>query len=182
MDRLARNPLMASMLCQLYAHRPGWLLPQGRTALYTAFLDLLHEHRDAPGPGGLRAQTTAEMTRHGPAVLEAAHHVLDRLPELLEHLAAERHAGNAAPALDIIVTDPAAQTPGSFPLSKWHEFLHTSLRRSGLLTVRSGELAFLHETLLEYLAARHATRTPESRAQAIRQAFHHPRRYRPGVS
>jgi HEAT repeat protein len=121
------------------------------------------------------------MTRHGPAVLEAAHHVLDRLPELLEHLAAERHAGNAAPALDIIVTHPAAQTPGSFPPSKWHEFLHTSLRHSGLLTVRSGELAFLHETLLEYLAARHVTRTPESRAHLIRQAFHHPRRYQPGL-
>ncbi|MDQ0940978.1 hypothetical protein [Streptomyces sp. V1I1] len=40
-----------------------------------------------------------------------------------------------------------------------------SLLRSGLLTVRAGEFVFLHQTLLEYCAARHAS--PHARAQEL---------------
>jgi hypothetical protein len=36
------------------------------------------------------------------------------------------------------------------------------------MTIQAGELVFLHQTLLEYLAARYATRTPQVRDRALR--------------
>ncbi len=43
LDVLARTPLMASMLCQLYAADPTRPLPEGRTSAYKAFVDLIYE-------------------------------------------------------------------------------------------------------------------------------------------
>lgn len=43
--------------------------------------------------------------------------------------------------------------------------------RTGMLTQRAGELEFVHQTLLEYCAARHATRTPQARAEATARLF-----------
>jgi hypothetical protein len=43
------------------------------------------------------------------------------------------------------------------------------------MTTHAGELVFLHQTLLEYLAARHACRSPASRARTLEKAFTHVR-------
>jgi hypothetical protein len=53
-----------------------------------------------------------------------------------------------------------------------------SLHGSGLLTLRAGKAVFLHQTLLEYLAARHATRDEPARAHAYK-ALNRPARYWP---
>ncbi len=157
--QLAQVPLMAAMLSQVYATSPGEELPEGRTALYARFVHLLTEHHNTHGPGGLRAQITTEMSRHAdPDVLPAALRVLGELPTLLGHLAAERQAGNTGPAPDIIAS--AAPPPRHFDPVQWRSFLITVLRRSGLLTLLAGELVFLHQTLQEYLAARHTADAP----------------------
>ncbi|RKN36779.1 NACHT domain-containing protein [Streptomyces hoynatensis] len=164
---LARIPLMASMLCQLHAADPSRPLPQSRGKLYGDFIGLLHRHQDTPGPAGARQE---------------AQHVLNHLHDLIAHLAAERHNGNNEPALDIVKSHPEAQGPPRIPEDQWREFLSTALRRSGLLTVRAGELVFLHQTLQEYLAARHATHDPHTRDKAVHRAFHHPARYLPSYN
>jgi HEAT repeat protein len=171
---LVRSPLMAAMLCQLYARNPQGPLPEGRTALYARFIELVDEYREAPGHGGLRAQTTALMTPHGPIAITAAHRVLSNLSELLKHLAAARYAGDTTPALDLVAAHAKARPPDGMLPNAWRAFLDSCLRRSGLLTSQAADFVFLHQTLLEYLAARDAIRDRRSGRRALRRVLHHP--------
>ncbi|MER7694352.1 HEAT repeat domain-containing protein [Streptomyces sp. NPDC097610] len=72
-----------------------------------------------------------------------------------------------------------AQCPKDVLAEDWCTFLETALRRSGLLTTQADDLVFLHQTLLEHLAARHLMDDPHTGKQALRDVFHHPRRYWP---
>ncbi|MFF5020237.1 helix-turn-helix domain-containing protein [Streptomyces sp. NPDC001165] len=177
MTGLARIPLMISMLCQLHAAAPEQPLPTTRGRIYRAFIALLHKRQYAPGPAGIRAQSCAGLERYGPSARDQVGRTLDHLHRLIAHLAAERHGGNTLPALTIVESHPEAQRPARVPADEWRTFLSTCLRRSGLLTTRAGEHVFIHQTLLEYLAARHATRDPQTRARALHQAFHRPVRF-----
>jgi hypothetical protein len=75
------------------------------------------------------------------------------------------------------VTMSQAETscPRGVPEDEWHAVLKSALQRSGLMTTHAGELVFLHQTLLEYLAARHACRSPAARARALEKVFTHGR-------
>ncbi|MFD0501884.1 NACHT domain-containing protein [Streptomyces chiangmaiensis] len=172
---LARIPLMISMLCQLHAAAPHGSLPASRGEIYRDFIALLHERQHArslaPDPTGLG--------RYGPGALAQAEHTLDHLHDVIAHLAAERHRGRTVSAIQIVEALPQAQRPQRVPVEAWRTFLHASLRGSGLLTDRAGDLVFLHQTLLEYMAARHATRDPETTAHTLRQVFHQPVRCSP---
>ncbi|NRQ39723.1 NACHT domain-containing protein, partial [Nonomuraea sp. NN258] len=174
---LARIPLMISMLCQLHGQAPGRPLPAGRGQIYRDFLSLLHRHQHVPAPGGAAEIDRTGLRRYGPAAVAQAEHVLDHLPDLIVHLAAERHSGNRQPATVIVAAHPEARRPRRVPAFDWHEFLTASLTRSGSLTARAGDLEFLHQTLLEYLAAGHANRDAETAAKSLREAFDRPRRY-----
>ncbi|MGW2137649.1 HEAT repeat domain-containing protein [Streptomyces sp. NPDC001773] len=172
---LARIPLMTSMLCQLHATAPQRALPASRGDIYRDFIALLHERQHArsltPDPTGLG--------RYGPGALAQAEHTLDHLHDVIAHLAAERHRGRTVSAIQIVEALPQAQRPQRVPVEAWRTFLHVSLGGSGLLTDRDGDLVFLHHTLLEYMAARHATRDPETTAHTLRQVFHQPARCSP---
>jgi hypothetical protein len=49
----------------------------------------------------------------------------------------------------------------------WKSFLSDLLRPTGILTQRGDDFDFLHQTLLEYHAARHATHDEQARAQFL---------------
>ena len=51
LEELSRNPLMATMLCQLFAAQADGRLPVGRTRVYSAFVDLLRRRLDDPERG-----------------------------------------------------------------------------------------------------------------------------------
>ncbi|MFE7647486.1 helix-turn-helix domain-containing protein [Streptomyces phaeoluteigriseus] len=177
LDDLARVPLMTSMLCHLYAAAPGQPLPAGRGQIYEAFTALLHQRQYADRPSTASFDTHAGLARYGPGALDRAEYTLDRLPELIARLAAKRHSGSTLPMITLMESQPEAQRPPRVPIESWRAFLHMSLCNSGLVTDRAGELVFLHQTLLEYLAARHATRDARAAARALRQVFHRPARY-----
>ncbi|MDQ0310236.1 transcriptional regulator with XRE-family HTH domain [Kitasatospora herbaricolor] len=174
---LARIPLMASMLCQLHAAAPGRPLPAGRGQIYRDFIRLLHRQQYTPAHARLRVQDRAGVDRYGSAARAQAERTLDHLQDLIALLAAERHRGNTLSAITLLEARPEAQRPPRVPQDEWHAFLITSLCRSGLLTVRAGEIVFLHQTLMEHLAARHATRDHGSRTRTLHQIFHRPRGY-----
>ncbi|MEU9085996.1 helix-turn-helix domain-containing protein [Streptomyces sp. NPDC048357] len=161
---LARTPLMAAMLCQLHVDSPDRELPAGRGQIYRQFTDRLHERQCAAASPDTR-QRHAGLERHGPAVLDRAEHTLERLPELIGLLAAERRRDETVSAVSLLESQPAAQRPATVPPGEWRAFLEASLLRSGLLTVRAGRIVFLHQTLLEYCAARHAS--PQARAAEL---------------
>ena len=168
---LARIPLMASLLCQLHAAAPDQPLPASRGQIYQDFITLLHKRQYA-------APRQLGLERYGSSATDQADRVLDHLPDLIDQLAAERRAGNTRPAVTIVESQPETARPPRVPPDEWQAFLGTCLRQSGLLTVSAGRYNFLHPTLLEYLAARHATRNPQT---PLRDVFRQPRRYMPGI-
>ncbi|WP_329266881.1 trypsin-like peptidase domain-containing protein [Streptomyces sp. NBC_01451] len=175
LEELARTPLMATMLCQLYTVDPDRQLPDSRGRIYQAFVDLLHKRQRA---GGLRARTQAALQAQdqGQAALNAAERTLDHLPELVAYLASAQHDGNKTRAIDLLAAQPEAARPKAVPLDVWETFLEESLRGTGLVTVRDGDAVFLHRTLLEYFAACHATRDRAATARTFR-TLNRPARY-----
>ena len=182
LDSIAGIPLIIAMLCQLYARDPGRPLPGSRGGLYGQFVERLQEHFNDRGPDGLRAHTAAEMARCGPAAADEAALLRANLLDLISYLAAERWRGSTVPALDVIVAHPSARRPAAVRAPEWRSFLDSCLRHSGLLTPMDDDLVFLHQTFLEYLAARHADRLPETLTSALRDATGRTARYRPGAA
>ncbi|GAA2244387.1 serine protease [Streptomyces indiaensis] len=159
----ARTPLMATMLCQLYSTNPKRILPDNRGQIYKDFINLLYKRQRT---AGLRAQTQATLQECGQEALDAAEKTLKELQNLIASLAAERRFGNTTSALDLMASQRDAKRPERVPEAEWTQFLEESLRSSGLLTIREGEVDFLHPTLEEYLAAYHITRNGPAPAQA----------------
>ncbi|MFF2819358.1 helix-turn-helix domain-containing protein, partial [Kitasatospora cineracea] len=166
LTELARTPLMATMLCQLQAAEPHQALPTTRGAVYDRFTHLLHQRQYAPST---RAVLHAELHNYGPGATARVDDVLDHLPELIGHLAAARLAGDTRPALDILHDHPRALRPARVSEEEWDTFLTTALCRSGLITSAGSDLAFLHQTLLEHQAARHAARDEQARTQTLKK-------------
>lgn len=126
------------------------------------------------GDGALFPQAQASLSQYGPEVVEAAMSTLSRLPHLTTYVAAERQDGNTASPLAILLTRPEAACPGwaADGLHQvWETFLLEGLRRSGLFTVRSGELGFAHHTLQEYLAACYIAGDPPASKRAVKDLF-----------
>lgn len=172
---LARIPLMASILCQLHAVAPNQPLPAGRGQIYADFISLLYKRQHAAGASGVREQARVTLQRYGSNALAHTEDVLDRLPEVIARLAAGRYAGDTRATMAVVMVQAETSCPAGVPGDEWHAVLKSALQRSGLMTMHAGELVFLHQTLLEYLAARHACRSPASRARTLEKAFTHVR-------
>ncbi|MFF9776937.1 NACHT domain-containing protein [Streptomyces sp. NPDC013978] len=166
---LARNPLMAAMLCQLHAKHPDRFLPTGRGEIYRRFLDLLTEHRHA---SGIVTRTRASLEAYGKDAIAQADTTLSSLQSLIDLLAARRSEDKDTPAVAFLAAQSEAERPEGVPQPVWERFLGNVLRGSGLLIERADRFEFLHQTLLEYCAVNHATRDAQARAQTLRAVFH----------
>ncbi|MFB7532069.1 NACHT domain-containing protein [Streptomyces sp. NPDC056178] len=152
---LARTPLMATMVCQLFADRPDEPLPASRGAIYRRFADLLQARQYQYTP---EKQAARALETYGRAARKQARKIIADLPRLVRCLAHQRSSGNTDSALRILAWHPNVQRPEAVPRSEWEEFLTSCLRGSGVLTPHAGDFVFLHQTFLEYFAACHATR------------------------
>ncbi|WP_190115126.1 trypsin-like peptidase domain-containing protein [Streptomyces flavofungini] len=153
---LASSPLMATMLCRLYAAGPDGALPSSRGAIYRSYIELLDCGRNPAGLVRVRAQTRAALQGRGDQALRAVERTLDQLPALIAQVADVLHGDNRRSAIDVLAKLPAAEQPSAVPPREWLAFLEAALRGSGLLTAGAGRLEFWHQTLLEFLAAQHA--------------------------
>ncbi|WP_225836668.1 hypothetical protein [Streptomyces sp. NK08204] len=177
LDELARTPLMASMLCQLYAADPSKPLPSGRIGAYQAFIELVYEQNTHKNITRIHEQAIQALKSHHQipkdlqAADHAAQHVRDHLPELIDHLAHEKINGNTTPTLALCAQLLPTPRPAKIKEHLWNAFLGDLLRPTGLLTQHTGDFHFLHKTHLEYHAARHATRTEETRTQLLHTLF-----------
>ncbi|WP_405785935.1 NACHT domain-containing protein [Streptomyces sp. NBC_01367] len=177
LNGLARTPLVAFMLCQLYAADPARPLPDGRAGAYQSFVELVYEQNTHKGIRRTHDEVTRalkdrhQIPRDQRAAEQAAHRVQEDLPQLIDHLAYERINGNTALAVDILASQLNVQRPEKVNPVLWNAFLGDLLRPTGLLAERSGDLDFLHQTLLEYHAARHATRDEQARAALLERLF-----------
>ncbi|MFH8616658.1 NACHT domain-containing protein [Streptomyces sp. NPDC017979] len=142
--RIARTPLMAAMLCQLRVLNPDGPLPLARGELYRQFTNLLID-RSEPEP--YQPMDTESCIR---LIEEIAHGCL----------------GNARlRALPLLAAVPGKSHRHSN--AEWAHRVADQLARTGLLRVngmdqkKPGRFEFRHQTVLEFLAARHAVRTPD---------------------
>lgn len=150
----ARNPLMATMLCQIFANDTSIPLPSGRFQIYESYVELLRGHQFSPTTGGgVLLQIRIALRPYGADTI--AELMLARIHEALPHIALARLSDGAAAALEIVRQRSADLRPAAMSESAWVEFLREVLRRSGLLTERGEDFVFLHQTLTEFLAARH---------------------------
>ncbi|MGW7043246.1 NACHT domain-containing protein [Streptomyces avermitilis] len=170
---LARTPLMAALLCRLYAQMPGERLPQGRTAVYREFVDRVHTyntHKDVIETHQRAIEALARPFQHVPdrdAVTRAASAARDALPDLVGHLAFHLLYARVGTFADALADHPLSRPPVPLSAPDWNRFLREMLSVTGLLTVEDGELAFPHRTFMEYHAARYATLTRGGRAWEV---------------
>ncbi|WP_369223463.1 trypsin-like peptidase domain-containing protein [Streptomyces sp. R39] len=179
LTELARVPLTMSMLCQLRAGAPGDPLPRGRGGIYQDFVELLHDRQYA---AGAVTQARAVMRQYGSDAEAAAERTVQGLPDMLADLAHRllfaQHGDR--PVLDIVRDHPCAERPRAVPERHWRDFLESVVSGTGLLTRRSNDLAFTHQTFVEYFAARHVV-DDEARLRAVfRKTYVRPARYVPG--
>ncbi|MGW9299496.1 helix-turn-helix domain-containing protein [Streptomyces cyaneofuscatus] len=168
---LAHVPLMTAMLCRLHAAAPDQPLPDSRGQTYRQFVTLLRKQQYAAGLPYAPAALCAGLERYGTTASGRAENVLDHLEDLISYVAAQRLAGDTRPALSILAPLPEIQVPARVPEDDWQAFLHNALCRSGLLMPYADDLVFLHQTLLEFLAARHIMRDRKTGTRAIRKMF-----------
>jgi hypothetical protein len=179
LNDLARTPLMATMLCQLYALNPGAPLPRGRSGTYESFIKLLQDRQYAATSGNIYSQVNAALGRYGPSAISAAEQQLKRSEALVMQLATARRDGDSRPAGELLFAWTADDRPSHLPEELWRAFLEELMRRSSLLTERYDDFAFIHQTVGEFLAARQAIANPQARAAALHQVLGRWTRKRP---
>ncbi|MDX2935575.1 HEAT repeat domain-containing protein [Streptomyces ipomoeae] len=159
LDELARIPLMAFMLCQLYLAKPERPLPDGRAAVYEAFTDLLYETNQSKHVAESHEESIKQLVesvqspRARKEAEAAARHVHERLPELIGYLAHRRLWDHKTPVTEALASHEAVQRPSKIRPERWEAFLENLLRHTGLLVHRVDGLGFPHQTFLEYHAA-----------------------------
>lgn len=175
LGELARTPLMAFMLC--HTHRPDRPLPSGRSGVYQEFVKRLYEtnsHKDVARTQQEALHALAGQYQnldHRRTAEKAALRALHHLPEIINYFAHERLHGNQAPAVEVAASHPQAARPAPVTTPDWHRFLSDLMRPTGLLTQRADDFVFLHPTLQEYLAARHAARDEQECAALLDRLF-----------
>ncbi|MFI5610686.1 trypsin-like peptidase domain-containing protein [Amycolatopsis sp. NPDC051903] len=170
---LATIPLIATMMCILFAAQPDRRLPGNRAELYGQFIEHLLVKRKL---GEVREHLVRWTKRSGPQAESAAEELLERTPELLETVAYEEYAASAEVGGPGYRLDPVAvlarhvTQPANMSRAEWDEVLREVLRSCGLFVEHRGRFAFIHQTLQEYLAAAHLARHhPDPRRLSARR-------------
>ncbi|MEU2121131.1 trypsin-like peptidase domain-containing protein [Nocardia niwae] len=151
-------PLIATMLVLLFAERPEAGLPHSRTELYEQFVDLLlvKMHRR---PTSALTQLQTRVEGWGSEARHAVDLLIQRTRSVLESVALTFREGGHQSPLDLAVNVTAETKPPNFPLGEWRVAVREVLVQSGLMTATDTDLMFLHQTILEFLAACAFTRT-----------------------
>jgi hypothetical protein len=163
MAQLARNPLIATISCVVFASNPDRELPYSRADLYEAFVASFLEKIFADGHflGSIKER----VSRYGPQASAAVDTLVGELRSLIQDLAISRFIGSELSLRAEAEQLVARYRPSTVPLNSWNHLAAELLVQSGLISARAGDLIFNHETIIEYLAA--CTRTMPSRTARL---------------
>jgi hypothetical protein len=173
LERLAGTPLVAAILCQLYAADPSKPLPAGRPGVYAEFVELLRSRQYTDASSGVFTQAQTMFGRYGPGAIDAARTVLAEAPDLIGRLADtwRLQGQDRRSALDLLADWTGHHRQQHVPVANWRHFLRELLRRSGLLTERADDFTFIHQTIAEYMAVRYVTADPQRSQSAFDELF-----------
>ncbi|MEV1246777.1 trypsin-like peptidase domain-containing protein [Nonomuraea sp. NPDC049750] len=158
---LARVPLLATMLCVVFAEHPTERIPPSRGDLFERFIELLmskqYWHVD------IYKQLDGRAEPYGSAARQAVKALVSKARPLLERLAAARHRGDQRSFIDLAKTWTRSLWSSCMPEHEWVQIIEDLLRQSGVMTQQRGDFVFVHMTVEEYLAARYTAYklTPE---------------------
>ncbi|MCA2229944.1 NACHT domain-containing protein [Nonomuraea aurantiaca] len=153
---LVRNPLMATILCQLHAADPAHPLPRGRYTAYQRFYELLKDRFYDHSWAGINNQLITQLRRYGGQSAAAIDDLPGRLLDTLGQLALRHKHVRGSHSLEHVKANIVDLRPKDMPASRWASLIAQVLRRTGLVIVRADDFNFVHQTLGEFLAARHA--------------------------
>lgn len=158
LGRLARVPLVSMMLCIVFVSDREEGLPRSQHAVYERFFAVLARKLEA---SGTREQFRDRVASFGADAQRAVAQLVTELPKLLEQIALARQGvrhgeyPDTRPVLTQAVTRSLPGKPAVIPDDTWTELVAEALRASGLLVHRRDDFRFLHQTIEEYLAAKH---------------------------
>lgn len=166
---LAGIPLLATMLVLLFDEDPERGLPYSRNELYERFvrhlLDVMYRR---PDPALVQLQQ--RVAGWGGDARAAVDRLVVDARDLLEAVALERYTGSKTGAVDLAEARTAGVRPRNLDSEEWRGVLREVLASSGLMTEADGDLVFLHQTLLEFLAACGLARAAGPRTRRGREA------------
>ncbi len=147
--KLARNPLLCSMICALHREHPDDM-PQNRIRLYQDCVELLMYRRDAKRKVGSLADYPPLSNVHEEVILrDYAHHLMLNGESEEDTRDADRYFDELLQRVN---------------LQGWsgEKLRHYFVARTGLLTdPAEGRIAFTHRTFQEFLAAREIVKRNE---------------------
>ena len=150
--QLARNPLIATMMCVIFATDRERPLPHSRADLYEQFVTLLMDKAIRQLHELKRLQE--QLSPYGRNPQGAVDELLGNSRQLLQALASQRLASPVEKSLVEYAEDyPAARCPRNVPAAAWHRVLEEVLRQSGVTLEHGDDFVFIHDTVMEYLAA-----------------------------
>ena len=170
---VARNPLMATILCHLFAENPDASLPPGRSRIFDAFEELLNSRQYGSSAGGIRNQIVLALAPFGRTAEDAGERLLEQVPGLIRRLAWYRVNGDTAATIDLFNGWLSRLKPDHVPHAIWLDVLRDLLRRSGVLQERAGDFFFFHRTITEHLAAKFVADDGARSDTEFREFFKH---------
>ncbi|WP_179852057.1 trypsin-like peptidase domain-containing protein [Streptomyces sp. Ag109_G2-15] len=169
---LIRVPLIATMLCQLFAEEPSKPLPANRYALYDRYVNLVRERR-FEGAEGIVPQARAAVRNYGTVISQAVEDLYLGAFEYIAEFALARHTGQTVHAVDLLAArfvQPESQLRRVSD-TVLRNLVRDVLRRSGLLVEHGDNFDFLHQSLGEFLAAQHVADDDDRSADVFRAVF-----------
>ena len=168
-SQLARNPLIATISCRVFAERRDGGLPYSRAGLYEEFIKLLlgKMHSERHFLGSVRER----VEDYGQAAIEAVEKLASEseLRSLMRELAISRLTGSELDLRTEAEQLAKAYWTSGDPPKLWNDIVAELLVHSGLISMRADDLAFTHETIAEYLGADARTTPPRSGRPGIRE-------------
>ena len=150
LQEIVKVPLLATIAALVYEERPTAPLPIDRTGLYETFVDALLNGRM------LRTDSLAmlkeNVRRHGSSAEEFVNFLYEQRRDCLGHLALHRMRGDSRPWPELLA-EWLAQWGRPAPAGITEVDLREVLLSTGLVFPRGGDLAFIHQSFADYLAA-----------------------------
>jgi HEAT repeat protein len=170
------TPMMATMLCRLFVSYPDLPLPAGLYGLYRDFVELLGAQQYLAPDDPVVVQIRAALRPYGDVAATAAEELPARIDDLLPAAAAALMADSTMDLLAMIVDGTDDLRPRQMPAAGWHELVRDTARRNGLLAEHADDLAFLHQTVAEFLVTKHIASDRRRSEPELRELFGHLRR------
>jgi hypothetical protein len=170
--QLARNPLIATISCVVFASNRERGLPYNRADLYEEFIESsLDNFEKMYNAGHYLASIKERVGRYGPQAIAAAETLARKMRSLMQDLAISRLTGSELDLRIEVEQLAEAYWPSGEPPKPWNDVVGELLVHSGLITARAGGLAFTHETIAEYLAAYARATPPRSGRLGVRERW-----------